>query len=125
MAATKIVFLDDDPVIRIVRLVLQNAERDPWIADFFSPEDVDFAPLCEAAQGLRSSDGVAVELAGAERPSSGAHIVIFRRGAVTRDTLDANPQLRLIRNDQTVSSDYRRFTVSWDDAWANGHTRIG
>lgn len=35
-----------------------------------------------------------------------------------------SPQLRLIRNDQTVSSDYRRFTVSWDDAWANGHAGL-
>lgn len=31
-----------------------------------------------------------------------------------------SPQLRLIRNDQTVASDFRRFTVSWDDAWADG-----
>jgi hypothetical protein len=23
-----------------------------------------------------------------------------------------------------VSSDYRRFTVSWDDAWANGHAGL-
>jgi hypothetical protein len=30
------------------------------------------------------------------------------------------PQLRLIRNDQTVASDFKRFTVSWDDAWADG-----
>jgi hypothetical protein len=35
-----------------------------------------------------------------------------------------SPQLRLIRNDQTVASDYRRFTVSWDDAWANGHAGL-
>ena len=97
MAAFKIVFLDDDPVIRIVRLVLQNAERDPWVADFFAPEDVDLAPLCDAARGLRSSDGVAVELASTARPASEAHIVIFRRGTVTQDTLDANPQLRLIQ----------------------------
>ncbi len=31
-----------------------------------------------------------------------------------------SPQLRLIRNDQIAGSDFRRFTVSWDDAWANG-----
>ena len=35
-------------------------------------------------------------------------------------TWENSPQLRLIRNDQVVSSDFRRFTVSWDDAWANG-----
>lgn len=35
-------------------------------------------------------------------------------------TWENSPQLRLIRNDQVVSSDFRRFTVSWDDNWANG-----
>lgn len=39
-------------------------------------------------------------------------------------TWENSPQLRLIRNDQVVSSDYRRFTVSWDDAWANGHAGL-
>lgn len=39
-------------------------------------------------------------------------------------TWENSPQLRLIRNDQTVASDYRRFTVSWDDAWANGHAGL-
>lgn len=35
-------------------------------------------------------------------------------------TWENKPQLRLIRNDQTVASDFKRFTVSWDDAWADG-----
>lgn len=35
-------------------------------------------------------------------------------------TWENSPQLRLIRNDQIAGSDFRRFTVSWDDAWANG-----
>jgi hypothetical protein len=39
-------------------------------------------------------------------------------------TWENSPQLRLIRNDQTVGSDYRRFTVSWDDAWAGGHAGL-
>jgi hypothetical protein len=39
-------------------------------------------------------------------------------------TWDNSPQLRLIRNDQTVGSDFRRFTVSWDDAWAGGHAGL-
>jgi pyruvate/2-oxoglutarate dehydrogenase complex dihydrolipoamide acyltransferase (E2) component len=39
-------------------------------------------------------------------------------------TWENSPQLRLIRNDQTVASDYRRFTVSWDDAWAAGHAGL-
>ncbi|USQ96345.1 hypothetical protein [Caulobacter sp. RL271] len=39
-------------------------------------------------------------------------------------TWENSPQLRLIRNDQTVGSDFRRFTVSWDDAWAGGHAGL-
>jgi len=39
-------------------------------------------------------------------------------------TWENSPQLRLIRNDQTIGSDFRRFTVSWDDAWANGHAGL-
>lgn len=39
-------------------------------------------------------------------------------------TWENSPQLRLIRNDQTVGSDFRRFTVSWDDAWANGRAGL-
>jgi len=39
-------------------------------------------------------------------------------------TWENSPQLRLIRNDQVVSSDFRRFTVSWDDAWASGHAGL-
>ncbi|MBO9710082.1 MAG: hypothetical protein J7521_17915 [Caulobacter sp.] len=39
-------------------------------------------------------------------------------------TWENKPQLRLIRNDQTVGSDFKRFTVSWDDAWADGHAGL-
>jgi hypothetical protein len=39
-------------------------------------------------------------------------------------TWENSPQLRLIRNDQTVGSDFRRFTVSWDDNWAAGHAGL-
>jgi len=54
-----ILFLDDDPVIRVVRLVLSNAEDDPWIGDYFAPEHVDVSRLTRAARGLRRSDGMA------------------------------------------------------------------
>lgn len=38
-------------------------------------------------------------------------------------TWENKPQLRLIRNDLTVS-DVKRLTVSWDDAWAEGHAGL-
>ncbi|MFZ0266927.1 hypothetical protein [Caulobacter sp.] len=38
-------------------------------------------------------------------------------------TWENKPQLRLIRNDLTIS-DVKRLTVSWDDAWADGHAGL-
>ena len=95
-----ILFLDDDPVIRVVRLVLSNAEGDPWIRDYFAPESVDLARLTRAARGLRQSDGVAIScMAVGDRgaPRDGASIIVFRRGTVTEELLGANPRLRLIQ----------------------------
>lgn len=93
----KIAFLDDDPVVRIVRLVLQDAHDDPWIRRFFLPEEVDLSPLAHAARGLRASDGVQVTLAAQADDVRDATIAIFRRGAITRAWLDANPGLALVQ----------------------------
>ncbi len=49
--ALRILFLDDDPVIRVLRLVLSDAEHDPWIRDYFAPEKVDPSRLVKAAKG--------------------------------------------------------------------------
>lgn len=38
-------------------------------------------------------------------------------------TWENKPQLRLIRNDLTLG-DVKRLTVSWDDAWADGHAGL-
>jgi len=43
--APRILFLDDDPVIRVLRMVLSDAEHDPWIRDYFAPEKVDVSRL--------------------------------------------------------------------------------
>lgn len=91
----KIVFLDDDQVVRIARYVLQNAEDDVWVHDFFAPEQVDMSRVAAAARGLTRRDGVEVELAdGAVR---NADIIVFRRGEVTREIFAANPRLRLVQ----------------------------
>ena len=95
-----ILFLDDDPVVRVVRLLLSDAEDDPWILDYFAPEEIDLSRLTRAARGLRRSDGVEIARAatGARGvPSAGASIIIFRRGSVTAELLDANPGLRLVQ----------------------------
>src|SRR5437016_12977103 len=61
--APRILFLDDDPVIRVLRMVLSDAGHDPWIRDYFAPEKVDASRLARAAKGLRRSDGAVIGLA--------------------------------------------------------------
>jgi phosphoglycerate dehydrogenase-like enzyme len=80
-------------VIRIARLVLAGGERDPWIRDFFAPEEVDLSRLVAAARGARASDGVDIALG--ERADS--TVLVFRRGAVTREVLARHPRLRLVQ----------------------------
>jgi lactate dehydrogenase-like 2-hydroxyacid dehydrogenase len=95
---TRIVFLDDDPVIRIARFALTDRLADPWIAAFFAPESVDAGELSDAARGLRASDGADIVLAtGSEQPGEGADAIIFRRGVVNAAVFDANPHLRLVQ----------------------------
>ncbi|HYL23429.1 MAG TPA: NAD(P)-dependent oxidoreductase [Burkholderiales bacterium] len=80
-------------MIRIARFVLSGEERDPWIADFFAPEQVDLSRLAAAARGARVADGVDIVLG--ERPD--ATVLVFRRGAVTREMLDRHRELRLVQ----------------------------
>lgn len=90
----RILFLDDDPVVRVLRMVLSNAERDPWLHDYFAPEEVNFAPLIAAAAGLRRSDGAVIGL-GADFEDATA--IIFRRGAIDAALLARHPRLQLIQ----------------------------
>lgn len=94
----RIVFLDDDPVIRIARLALERRLDDPWVREFFAPEQVDLTGLAQAARGLTPDDGAEVLLAtDGNRPITGASVIVFRRGIVDARMLDANPGLRLIQ----------------------------
>jgi len=90
----RIVFLDDDPVIRIARYILQNRHDDPWVRDFFAPEIIDPAPALRAAAGITQADGATVELASG--PVRDADIIAYRRGTVDAQVLAANPGLRLV-----------------------------
>lgn len=95
---TKIVFLDDDPVIRIARLALEGRLDDPWLRAFFAPEQVDLTRLAQAARGLTRVDGAEVLLAAdATQPITGASAVVFRRAIVDARLLDANPGIRLVQ----------------------------
>lgn len=92
--ASRIIFLDDDPIVRVARYLLQNRWQDAWLSDFFSPEVVDLAPVLDAARGLTLHDGVEVELA--DGPARDADLIVFRRGVIDARVLDANPRLRLV-----------------------------
>lgn len=96
MNTPRILFLDDDPVMRVLRMVLTNAEHDPWIGDYFAPEKVDTSQLVSAAKGLRRSEGAAVELATDGRFED-ATIIVFRRGEVNGQLLDRHPNLKLVQ----------------------------
>ena len=98
MSVSKVLFLDDDPVVRILRLALCDALSDPWIRDYFAPEVVDLAPLADAVQGLRRSDGATVFLSGTGPDAlPEATTVVFRRGEVDAAFLDRHPALRFIQ----------------------------
>src|SRR5438046_10641883 len=84
--APRILFLDDDPVIRVLRMVLSDAEDDPWVRDYFAPEKVDPSRLVKAAKGLRRSDGAVIGLASDGKFANSTDIV-FRHGEVIRDLL--------------------------------------
>lgn len=92
----RILFLDDDPVMRVLRMVLCNAEHDPWIRAYFAPETVELSQLVKAAQGLRRSDGAVIGLAG-DGPFEDATVILFRRGAVNRELIHQHPHLKLIQ----------------------------
>lgn len=92
----RILFLDDDPVMRVLRMVLSNAEDDPWIRDYFAPEQVDMSRVAIAARGLRRSEGAEIGLAG-HGPFDDATAIVFRRGEVTKDLLARHPRLKLIQ----------------------------
>lgn len=98
MPPVRILFLDDDPVIRILRLILEGRENDRWLVDYFAPERVDLQPVVDAARGLRVSDGAAVGVLGdPARHVDDASIIVFRRGAVPESMLSAHPSLRLVQ----------------------------
>ena len=97
-AAPRILFLDDDHVLRTLRLILCNAESDPRVRDFFAPEQPDLAPLVRASIGLRQSEGAAIGLAVAPGAAfEDATVIVFRRGEVTKSLLQRHPRLRLVQ----------------------------
>ena len=102
MSEHRIVFLDDDHVIRLGRYALSRPPEvnDDWVRAFFAPEPVDPQAVYDAAHGLHPSDGVTVPGLSAtpeEILRANPIAIVFRRGTVDAARMDAAPNLRLIQ----------------------------
>jgi phosphoglycerate dehydrogenase-like enzyme len=96
---TRITFLDDDHVMRLARLMLSadGGADERWLRAFFEPEPIDLGMLLALGAGLRRVDGVEVELAVPDGSVAGSSALVFRRGRVTREVIEACPDLRLVQ----------------------------
>jgi phosphoglycerate dehydrogenase-like enzyme len=93
--SARILFFDDDLVVRVLRTILSN-ERDPWIAEYFAPERIDLARLLRAGKGLRTCDGAVIGHGG-DGSFKNASAIIFRRGEIGRAFMVQHPRLKLIQ----------------------------
>lgn len=93
----RILFLDDDHVLKLFRMLLRNEEAQPSFAAWFAPERVDLHDVLPAMQGLRHGDGALAGL-GSEEPQlqADADAIVFRRGVVDEAMLAKHPRLRII-----------------------------
>jgi phosphoglycerate dehydrogenase-like enzyme len=101
MVATKrITFLDEDHVMELIKCLI--GWRDPgdiaYAERFFHPEAVDAVTLANFGAGLRSAGVTCVQApANGVGTVSGSDAILFRRGRVTAEMMDACPDLRLIQ----------------------------
>lgn len=94
----RILFLDEDHVLRTLRLILCDAEHDARVRGFFAPEHPDLGPLVRVAAGLRRSDGAIIgQATDPETAFDDATLLVFRRGVIDQDLLGKHPRLRLVQ----------------------------
>jgi phosphoglycerate dehydrogenase-like enzyme len=96
--APRILFLDDDHVLRTLRLILEGTEDDTRVRDFFAPEEPDLNLLFKTAFGLQRSQGAVIGLASVDEPAfEDATAIVFRRGQISRSLLERHQNLRLVQ----------------------------
>ena len=96
--APRILFLDEDHVLRTLRLILCDADHDAQVRGFFAPERPDLGPLIQAAAGLRRSDGALVGQATDPKTTfNDATLLVFRRGVIDQALFEKHPRLRLVQ----------------------------
>lgn len=93
----RILFLDDDHVLKLFRMLLRNEEAQASFAAWFAPERVDLSTVRPELHGLRHSEGALAGLA-AEAPelATDADAIVFRRGLVDEALLARHPRLRIV-----------------------------
>lgn len=96
-ARPRILFLDDDHVLKLFRMLLRNEEAQASFAAWFAPERVDVSDVVAGLRGLRHSEGALAGLA-AEEPQlqRDADAIVFRRGVVDEAMLARHPRLRIV-----------------------------
>jgi len=93
----RILFLDDDHVLRMLRMLLRNEEAQDSFAAWFAPEQVDLSDVLAQLNGLRHSEGALVGLASQEpQLQTDADAIVLRRGVVDEALLSMHPRLRVV-----------------------------
>jgi phosphoglycerate dehydrogenase-like enzyme len=97
----RIVFWDEDHLVRMALYAAGGPGHvaPEWFRATFSPETVDLEEVYHLGDGLHAEDGFEIvpPPADSHRVARDATILIFRRGAITAEVMDANPRLRLIQ----------------------------
>ena len=102
MSRATIAVLDDDHINCLVRYAIAGHGEitETWARDFFLPEEVEPSEVYAAGNGLHPENGVDLipMSAGVDvRKGTDASILIFRRGKIDAELMDANPKLKLIQ----------------------------
>lgn len=93
----RILFLDDDHVLGVFRMLLRNEEVQPSFAAWFAPERIDLSDVIHEFEGLRHSDGALAGLAAQEpQLATDADAMVFRRAVVDEALLVKHPRLRIV-----------------------------
>lgn len=93
----RILFLDDDHVLKLFRMLLRNEEAQTSFAAWFAPEQVHVSDLPAQLHGLRHSEGALAGLA-SEEPllQADADAIVLRRGVIDDAMLARHPRLRIV-----------------------------
>lgn len=93
----RVLFLDDDHVLKMFRMLLRGEQAQASFTAWFAPERVDLSEVLPALRGLRHGDGALAGLASEEpQLASDADAIVFRRGVVDEALLARHPRLRIV-----------------------------